>query len=155
MGSDSARKVWSATAENNIQGHFGFQDTGFLTSVALPRRKSSKGVSIFEKLKRVWRDKEQKSAFKKIKFIYFKKYFGSTQGMWDLSSPIGIEPVPPVLEAQCLNHWTRREVPRRVLFIIVSLCVKKCLSLKHISSVFHPLAPQEVTSLFKPTLSGL
>ena len=87
MGSDSARKVWSATAENNIQGHFGFQDTGFLTSVALPRRKSSKGVSIFEKLKRVWRDKEQKSAFKKIKFIYFKKYFGSTQGMWDLSSP--------------------------------------------------------------------
>ena len=67
MGSDSARKVWSATAENNIQGHFGFQDTSFLTSVALPRRKSSEGVSIFEKLKRVWRDKEQKSALKKIK----------------------------------------------------------------------------------------
>ena len=77
MGSDSARKVWSATAENNIQGHFSFQDTGFLTSVALPRRKSSEGVSIFEKLKQVWRDKEQKSALKKIKFIYLKKDFGS------------------------------------------------------------------------------
>ena len=66
----------------------------------------------------------------------------------------GIEPMAPVLEAQCLNHWTRREVPRRVLFIILSLCVKKCWSLRHISSVFHPLAPQGVTSLFKPTLSG-
>ena len=24
----------------------------------------------------------------------------------------GIEPVPPALEAQSLNHWTTREVPR-------------------------------------------
>ena len=25
----------------------------------------------------------------------------------------GIEPVPPALEAQSLNHWTTREVPRQ------------------------------------------
>ena len=23
-----------------------------------------------------------------------------------------MEPVPPAVEAQCLNHWTAREVPR-------------------------------------------
>ena len=28
----------------------------------------------------------------------------------------GIEPVPPALEAQSLNHWTTREVPMSVLF---------------------------------------
>ena len=32
------------------------------------------------------------------------------RGMWDLSS-LGIEPVPPAMEAWSLNHWTAREVP--------------------------------------------
>ena len=43
--------------------------------------------------------------------------------MWDLSSPCGIlvpqpgiKPVPPVVGAQSLNHWTTREVPLCVLF---------------------------------------
>ena len=31
--------------------------------------------------------------------------------MWDPSSLLGIEPSPPALEAQSLNHWTAREVP--------------------------------------------
>ena len=26
--------------------------------------------------------------------------------IWDFSSPAGMEPVPPALEAQSLNHWT-------------------------------------------------
>ena len=26
---------------------------------------------------------------------------------------LGIEPVPPAVEAWSLNHWTAREVPRR------------------------------------------
>ena len=33
--------------------------------------------------------------------------------LWDLSSPTGIELTLPALEAQNLNHWTAREVPRR------------------------------------------
>ena len=35
----------------------------------------------------------------------------------------GIEPVPLPLEAQILSHWTTKEVPDRVLFILAYLCV--------------------------------
>ena len=31
-------------------------------------------------------------------------------GMWDLSSQPGTEPMAPSVEAQSLNHWTAREV---------------------------------------------
>ena len=31
--------------------------------------------------------------------------------MWMLAPCPGIEPVPPAVEACCLNHWTAREVP--------------------------------------------
>ena len=34
--------------------------------------------------------------------------------MWDLSSQQGIEPVPPALEVQNLNHLTTREVLRSI-----------------------------------------
>ena len=27
----------------------------------------------------------------------------------------GIEPVPPAVEARCLNHWTAREVPNIII----------------------------------------
>ena len=41
----------------------------------------------------------------------------------------GIEPVPPAVEAQSLNHWTSREVPRQgflsVLFTVVSSVPRK------------------------------
>ena len=30
--------------------------------------------------------------------------------MWDLSSRPGIEPTPPAVKAQILNHWTAKEV---------------------------------------------
>ena len=36
--------------------------------------------------------------------------------MWDLSSLPGTEPMSPAVEAQNLNHWTAREVPRFLLF---------------------------------------
>ena len=34
---------------------------------------------------------------------------------------LGIEPMPPAVEAQSLNHWTTREVPRTdfILFILI------------------------------------
>ena len=41
-----------------------------------------------------------------------KKIFGhAVYGMQDLRSRPGIEPVPPAVEVQSLNHWTAREVP--------------------------------------------
>ena len=30
----------------------------------------------------------------------------------------GIEPTPPEVEAQSLNHWTIREVPGKTIFIL-------------------------------------
>ena len=38
-----------------------------------------------------------------------------------LVSGSGIEPVPPALEVQSLNHWTAREVPNAVLVAVCSL----------------------------------
>ena len=35
----------------------------------------------------------------------------------DLSSLIGMEPVPPAVEAWSLNHWTAREVPNSQFFL--------------------------------------
>ena len=32
--------------------------------------------------------------------------------VWDLAPWPGIEPGPPALAAECLSHWTTREVPR-------------------------------------------
>ena len=46
---------------------------------------------------------------------FFKKFwiFGrATQHMGSLVLWPGIEPVPPAVEAQSLNHWTIREVPQ-------------------------------------------
>ena len=41
-----------------------------------------------------------------ILFIYFWPHLA---GNWDLSSPRIIEPVPPAVTAQILNHWTARK----------------------------------------------
>ena len=37
-------------------------------------------------------------------------------GRWDLIPQPGIEPLPPALELQSLNHWTAREVPDESTF---------------------------------------
>lgn len=42
-------------------------------------------------------------------------YLWPCQHLWDLSSQPGIEPEPPPFEAQSLNYWTTREVPRFAL----------------------------------------
>ena len=48
----------------------------------------------------------------------FVAAFGiSSCGVWDLSPSPGIEPRPPALGAQSLNHWTIREVPQLILVI--------------------------------------
>ena len=33
------------------------------------------------------------------------------RGMWDLSSPTRIKPMPPAVEVQSPKRWTTREVP--------------------------------------------
>ena len=37
--------------------------------------------------------------------------------------PPGIEPVPPEVEAWCLNHWTSREVPIQSILKGMGTCV--------------------------------
>ena len=61
--------------------------------------------------------------------------------MWDLIVPWpGIELVPPAVEAQSLNHWTAREVPRMgILTRLIHLSFKMCLLIDfpaHILSAF-------------------
>ena len=61
--------------------------------------------------------------------------------MWDLTVPWpGIEPVPPAVEAQNLNHWIAREVPRMgILTRLIHLSFKMCLLIDfpaHILSAF-------------------
>ena len=49
-------------------------------------------------------------------FFFFLNVLAAPCGMQDLSSQPGMEPVPPAVEAQGLNHWTAREVPRTLVF---------------------------------------
>ena len=44
--------------------------------------------------------------------VFFFQSLAAPCGVWDLSSPPGIEPVLPAVEAWSPNHWTAREVPR-------------------------------------------
>ena len=45
-------------------------------------------------------------------FLFF--FFCLVRSLRDLSSQLGTEPRPPVVEVQRFNHWTSKEVP--VLF---------------------------------------
>ena len=47
--------------------------------------------------------------------LVFFFVFAMLCGMWDLSSRPSVELVPPAMDAQSLNHWTIREVPRMCL----------------------------------------
>ena len=44
--------------------------------------------------------------------LFFFSFFLQLHG--DLSS-LGMEPIPPALEARSFNHWTAREVPTNIL----------------------------------------
>ena len=44
-------------------------------------------------------------------YLYFLGFLTVLRGLQNLSSPTGIEPMPPAVEAQSLKHWTTREVP--------------------------------------------
>ena len=49
-------------------------------------------------------------------------------GLWDLVPWLGVEPGPPALGAQSLNHWTTREVTTIIHFIPLCICTLKLYS---------------------------
>ena len=51
-------------------------------------------------------------------FFFFFAALGPSCSMWDTAPRPGIEPGPPALAAQSLSHWTTREVPRILTFIL-------------------------------------
>ena len=44
----------------------------------------------------------------------------------------GIDPTPPALETQSLNHWISREVPKKT----VEVCSKCCMGHPYTKSLF-------------------
>ena len=57
--------------------------------------------------------------------VYLFLFSAPPHGMWDLSSPTRDQPVPPAVEAQSLNHWTARKVPKIYLhFPFLKLNIK-------------------------------
>ena len=59
--------------------------------------------------------------FETIQFTnFFFLFLAVPYGLWDLSSPTRIEPVPSAAKAQSLNCWTTREFPVN-LFIFILL----------------------------------
>ena len=67
-------------------------------------------------------------------FLFYFLFFGP--GMQNLSPWPGIKPLPPVVEAQSLNHWTTREVPIKAIlkYLIIllsgtSLCLAPLVAL--------------------------
>ena len=51
------------------------------------------------------------SGFKKFVLVFSPISWLRLKACWLLVPQPGIEPVPPAVEARCLNHWTAREVP--------------------------------------------
>ena len=51
-------------------------------------------------------------------FSFFPSFFLGPvpRGLWDLSPRPGIEPTPPTVEGQSLNHCTTREIPLSFFF---------------------------------------
>ena len=50
------------------------------------------------------------TAIRGVLFFFNIYFLAKLHGMWDLSSLLGIKPMPLVLEVWSLNHWTTREV---------------------------------------------
>ena len=62
-----------------------------------------------------WRREGVRLINSRAGIYFFKSRFGFVflaAQQQNLSSRPGMEPVPPAVEAQSLNHWTTREVPR-------------------------------------------
>ena len=53
-----------------------------------------------------------RDVFVRLFFVIVFYLLATPRGLWDLSSPPRMEPVPPALEAWSLNHWTAREFPK-------------------------------------------
>ena len=52
----------------------------------------------------------QQMMLENLIFVLFS-FLAMLCSMWILLPQPGIEPTPPALEVQSLNHWTTREVP--------------------------------------------
>ena len=50
-------------------------------------------------------------------FLFFLHFGRAPWHMGILVPRPGVEPLPPAVEAQSLNHWTAREVPGKTRFI--------------------------------------
>ena len=59
-----------------------------------------------------------------VHFIYF--YWPCRTACGILVPRPGIEPVPPAVETQSLNHWTTREVPRWYTFFFLAALGLRC-----------------------------
>ena len=66
--------------------------------------------------------------------------------MWDLSFP-EIEPAPHALQARSLYHWTTKEVPTVILFLIF-----QGASILFSSQWLHDFTPPQCTSGFPGSL---
>ena len=54
-------------------------------------------------------------------------FFGSLEGIWDLSFPTRDQTCTPWLKARNLNHWTAREVP--ILLLLIPSYMSRLLTL--------------------------
>ena len=86
---------------HNVRWHEGDTPSPFLWLLPAWRKRpclTLSTLSLFTSLPEKW-------------ILYFVLLFCSATpcGIWDLPWP-GIKPVPPVLEARSLNHWTTTEV---------------------------------------------
>ena len=60
---------------------------------------------------------------------YLFSFWPYGMGCGILVSWPGVEPVPPALEVQILNHWTASEVQGNFIFFLLTACVKVWASL--------------------------
>ena len=118
-------------------------------------------------------EQEVKVCFCTSQFVSFQCSIWYTFFLWPCHATRGIivpspeiEPTPPVLKVQNLNHWTLRQVPRLVHFFKISLIYSKkhgyqscgkCMGMKEVTSRHlegHGESPgPPPTSLPTPSLS--
>ena len=70
----------------------------------------------------------------------------AAHGTWDLSPQPGIEATPTALEAQGLNHWSAREVPKLWLLMVKWIRLKTSLGPTERQEVKKPSLLNKVAS---------